>query len=165
MNSSATLGNFPVHQMISVSPMTTIKESLLIMMKYQIRKIFLEDELCPFISERNVLGLVAKCASKNDYGTLDKSIMECEKNYAIALKEEKLKTPAKSSYFLTLPVLYMNKKYIFTSWDIATSFLVDRIHDYQKQLVSSEKLAMMGELSAKLNHELRNPLSVIQKFI
>jgi two-component system sensor histidine kinase HydH len=55
-----------------------------------------------------------------------------------------------------------DKKYVFTPWDITTSFLVDRIHDYKTQLASSEKLAMIGEISAKLNHELRNPLSIIK---
>lgn len=162
MDSSATLRDFPAHQMISVSPTTTIKESLLLMMKSNIRKIFLKDKLCPFISERNVLGLVARCASKNDYATLDKPITECEKNYAIALNEEKIKDACQKLLLSNSTCIVYDKKYIFTAWDIATSFLVDRIHDYQKQLLSSEKLAMMGELSAKLNHELRNPLSIIK---
>ncbi|MBI5377492.1 MAG: CBS domain-containing protein [Thaumarchaeota archaeon] len=162
MNSSATLGDFPTHQMISVSPKTTIKESLFLMMKHHIRKIFLDDKLCPFISERNVLGLVARCASKNDYTTLDKPITECKKNYAITLKEEKIKDACQKLLLSNSTCIIYDKKYIFTAWDIATSFLVDRIHDYQKQLLTSEKLAMMGELSAKLNHELRNPLSIIK---
>jgi CBS domain-containing protein len=66
INSGATLGDFLAHRMISVSPSTTIKEAILLMMRYQIRKIFIKDKLCPFISERNVLGLVASCASKKE---------------------------------------------------------------------------------------------------
>jgi two-component system sensor histidine kinase HydH len=162
MDSSATLGDFPLHQMVSVSPTTSIRESLLLMMKYQIRKIFLEDTLCPFVSERNILGLVAKCASKGDYDTLDKTMVECEKNYAITLKEEKIKDACRKLLLSNSTCIIYDKKYVFTAWDIATSFLVDKIHDYQKRLASAEKLAMMGELSAKLNHELRNPLAIIK---
>jgi two-component system sensor histidine kinase HydH len=162
MDSSAVLGDFPLHQMVSVKPTTTIKESLLLMMRHQIRKIFLENNLCPFVSERNILGLVAKCASKDDYDTLDKPMVECEKNYAITLKEEKIKDACRKLLLSNSTCIIYDKKYVFTAWDIATSFLVDKIHDYQKRLASSEKLAMMGELSAKLNHELRNPLAIIK---
>ncbi|HWP78673.1 MAG TPA: ATP-binding protein [Candidatus Nitrosotenuis sp.] len=162
MGSNATLGDFPLHKMISVSPTTSIKDSLLLMMRHQIRKIFLEDKLCPFISERNILSLVSKCVSKNDYETLDKPVSECEKSFAITLKEEKMKDACKKLLLSDSTCIIYDKKYVFTSWDIATSFLIDKIHDYQKQLVSSEKLAMIGELSARLNHELRNPLSIIK---
>lgn len=162
MGSHATLGDFPLHEMISVPPTTSIKESLLLMMKNQIRKIFLEDKLCPFISERNILSLVAKCVSKNDYDTLDKPVSECEKSFAITLKEERIKDACKKLLLSNSTCIIYNNRYVFTSWDIATSFLIERIHDYQKQLVSSEKLAMIGEISARLNHELKNPLSIIK---
>ncbi|MEM2160802.1 MAG: ATP-binding protein [Candidatus Nitrosotenuis sp.] len=162
MNSNAALNDFPTHEMISVSPDTTIKQVLLTMMRHQIRKIFIEDKLCPFVSERNILGLVAKCAQNNDYTTLDKPITICEKNFALSLKEEKIKDACKKLLLSNSTCIVYGKKYVFTSWDIATSFLIDKIHDYQKQLLSSEKLAMMGELSAKLNHELRNPLSIVK---
>jgi len=162
MDSSATLADFPLHQMISVSPTTTIKESLLLMMKHQIRKIFLEDKLRPFISERNILELVAKCASTNDYDTLDKQVSECEKNYALTLKEEKIRNACQKLLLSNSTCIIYDKKYVFTSWDLTMSFLIDRIHDYQKQIITSEKLALMGELTAKLNHELRNPLSIIK---
>lgn len=162
MNSNAVLKDFPTHEMISVSPDTPIKQVLLSMMKHQIRKIFINDKLCPFVSERNILGLVAKCAQNNDYATLDKPITICEKNFALSLREEKIKDACKKLLLSNSTCIVYGKKYVFTSWDIATSFLIDKIHDYQKQLLSSEKLAMMGELSAKLNHELRNPLSIVK---
>lgn len=162
MDSDAMLSDFPLHKIISASPNTTIRESLMLMMKHQIRKIFIEEKSLPFVNERNILGLVSKCIEEGEYSTLDKPISECEKNYAVIVEEETVKNACKKILVSDTTCVLLDKRYVFTSWDLTMSFLVDRIHEYQKRLVASEKLAVMGELTARLNHELRNPLSIIK---
>ena len=37
----------------------------------------------------------------------------------------------------------------------------DKIDEYQKELVKSERLTTIGEMSSRVTHDLRNPLTTL----
>lgn len=160
--SSASVFDLPLHKVISVKHDASIREGMSVMLKNNIRRVFVESKDFPYVSERNIFGTIHDCVLKNDFSVLDKPITHSINNCPIAIKNESVKKICNMLNSCDSSCVTVNKKYVATPWDIVNSFLLGSVNEYREQLVEAEKLAIIGKLTTRIAHDIRNPLSIIQ---
>ncbi|HSU29076.1 MAG TPA: ATP-binding protein, partial [Chitinophagaceae bacterium] len=87
-----------------------------------------------------------------------------EKRVATANKQKQLALLAGLSVFLVIVfILYRNNKQKQKTNKVLEKTLTD-LRSTQSQLVQSEKMASLGELTAGIAHEIQNPLNFVNNF-
>lgn len=160
--SSALISDLPLHETITISPNASILTGLNMMLKNNIRRIFLETENMPFVTERDIFAIVYDGVLKKDFSVLTKPLSHCKNHSPMIIKNETVKQICQTIITTNVSCVTTDKKYLVTPWDLTNAFLIDSIHEFREKLVESEKLILIGNLSARLAHDMRNPLSIIQ---
>jgi len=160
--SSASIFDMPLHEAISVNPDVNIKEGISTMLKNNIRRVFLKTKKFSYVSERNIFGTIYDCILENDFSVLDKPMTHSIDNCPIVIKNESIKKICNMLCSCDSSCITIDKKYVITPWDIVNSFLLGSVHEYRERLVETEKMAIIGQFSTRVAHDIRNPLSIIQ---
>lgn len=117
---------------------------------------------------QNILNLIQQLQlSDTDKTALEKAVKEADKQFEIIIfkldRTEKVKRTTAILMEETIQELELKRKAVEESNDALQKSL-EELKAAQQQLIQSEKMASLGELTAGIAHEIQNPLNFVNNF-
>ncbi len=117
---------------------------------------------------QNILNLIQQLQlSDADKTALEKAVKEADKQFEIIIfkldRTEKVKRTTAILMEETIQELELKRKAVEESNDALQKSL-EELKAAQQQLIQSEKMASLGELTAGIAHEIQNPLNFVNNF-
>ena len=118
---------------------------------------------------QNILNLIQQSAQLNDAdkAAIEKALKEADKAQEIANfkldRTEKVKRTTAILLEETIQELELKRKAVEETND-ALQKSMEELKAAQQQLIQSEKMASLGELTAGIAHEIQNPLNFVNNF-
>lgn len=156
------ISELPLRDTIRIDDNDTIKHTLFTMQRNQIRHIFVGNT-DTFLNDRHVLGYIDECIEHGKFDALEHTVNRCTRTKAIMVDEsETVPLVCQKMVSSNSTCLLTNDGKVLTMWDLVMSIFISKLVEYEKKLKTRQKLLIIGELAARLNHDILNPITIIK---
>lgn len=162
LDDDTTISDLPLRDTIRIEENGTIKQALITMQRNQIRHLFVGNT-DTFLNDRHLLGYLDDCIDHDRFDALEHKISCCTRIKAITLDaSETIPLACQKIISSNSTCLLTNEGKVLTMWDLGMSIFISKIIEYEKKLKTQQKLLIIGELAARLNHDILNPITIIK---
>lgn len=162
LDEDTTISDLPLRDPIRIDEDGTVKQALFTMQRNQIRHLFVGN-MDVFLNDRHLLGYLDNCIEHDRFDALEHKVSHCTRTKAITLDEsETIPLACQKMISSNSTCLLTNKGKVLTMWDLGMSIFISMLMEYEKKLKIRQKFLIIGELAARLNHDILNPITIIK---